>query len=556
MKNRSVLLWSLVTIGVSLVAGFLLPSVTQGKTVAANSGDPLNFKTSKSSRANDAREESSRGQQIRKRVEQSEGSEHWLHWISAIENASLDEFPQLARIAQGNEIFLQLLAQRWFDSDPWHFFHSLEKESDTFSNDPEESFPHGRLSRLLFEKWVRKDADSAIEALSSATKLYGLAGIRMTVFSDVVELDPRSGLPLMKKWGIHNYGPNTKGVEKWARENPEAAAAAIIENAAGFGTEYCMKAVAKVWAKSDPAGALAFAADAKGKEGAILRETVFREWLGKDMAAASDWLTERNDPELDDYYRPMVIEEWAKDEPQEALAWCDEHLTGADLTEAISKLVEGVAAVDIDSAADLVGELEPGEPQQQAAVAVAKKWFPWGFESSGEVPPQAVEWLRGLEDPKVLEAALDEVSWSWSTHDVEGFRSFVTEKGIQSLTAQAFGQLMSASVRNDPEGTLEWASGLGEERSLSASNKAFGSWLYMQPEQASTWFAELPQNDVRRPAMLKSLVTGAVSSQQEAVAVVKLSGLSASDRAEARTIVEESQFSEKRKERMRKLLAE
>ena len=207
----------------------------------------------------------------------------------------------------------------------------------------------------------------------------------------------------------HYRGLHVEGMVKWAQKNPQEAAAAILENAAGSGTEYCMEAVAEVWAKSDPAGALAFATDAKGKEGAILRETVFQQWLGKDMAAASDWLTAQNDPQLDDFYRPMVIEEWAKEDPQEALAWCEEHLTGVELGESLTKLVEGMAKVDIESAAHLVGELEPGRAQQKAAVAVAQKWFPSHYGAS-EIPAKAIDWLRNIEDVEMKEEIL-RIGW-------------------------------------------------------------------------------------------------------------------------------------------------
>ena len=556
MKNRPLLFWILLTIGISFSGGYILHNGTRGSSgnrkYASSSFDA---KASKSLRARKGEEERLRSQQTRINLEESDGCERWLHWISAIENASLHEFPQLARVAHGNESFLQLLAQRWFDRDPWHFFHSLEKESKLISDASGDSFPQEQLSKFLFETWIRKDPDSVIEALSSSTKLrlLGLSGYRRTVFFDIMESDPRRGLTLMNRWDIRRHGPGTKGVEKWAKENPREVAAAILENAAGYGTEHCMEAVAKVWAKSNPEGALAFAMDAKGKEGEVLRETVFREWLAKDMAAASDWLMARNDPELDDSYRPMVIEAWAKEDPHEALAWCEEHLTGADLSESITKLVQGAAAVDIESAADLVAKLEPGKLQREATVELAKEWFPtsWG---DAKITQQAVEWVRSLEDNELKEAVVREVGQSWTAHDMEGFKDFLTEEENLSLPISA--GLVRTALRSDPEGTMEWVSGLEEKRSLSATRTAFVDWLRIQPAQATTWLADLPSDDTRRPTMLKSLVWDVAFSEREAVAAEKLRGLSASDRAQARTMVETSRISEERKERMRKILGQ
>ena len=112
-------------------------------------------------------------------------------------------------------------------------------------------------------------------------------------------------------------------------------------------------------------------------------------------------------------------------------------------------------------------------------------------------------------------------------------------------------------MRKDPEGTLEWTSGLGEEFSLDTSARAFDNWLEIQPDRASSWFDEMPRDDIRRPAMLKSLVLEASDSQYEgAVAAQKLRRLSATDRAEIPRILEGPRFSEERKERMLKILGE
>jgi len=508
--------------------------------------------TSKSSRSSLAEREGAHSRQTRENLEHTEGSEQWLHWISAVENAPLDSLPQLARIARGNKVFLQLLAERWFQVDPWHFFRSLEEEAKLFSDAQDEIFPHDKLSELLFKKWVKEDVDSVIKALSSTTTLLNL---RLNVFSDVVGVDPRRGVPLMAKWGIRNNGPSTRGVKEWARENPQEAASMIMEHSAGFGTEYCMEAVAKVWAQMDPKAALAFAADAQtnGNEGRILQETVFQEWVSKDMAAASDWLENQEDPDLDDFFRPMIIEAWAKDEPHKALAWCNENLTGIDLTKAIAKLAEGAAAADVQSAANLVGELKPGKQQKQAAVIVAKKWFPDPHRSTAKVSPEAIEWLRTLDNLKVREAVLREVSWSWSTHDMKGFRDFLSEEYNQGLSKRVFRQVIDASVRKDPLETLEWASGLGEDRSLSVSKSTFSSWLQMQPANAAKWFGRLPVDDVRRPAMLNSLVWKAAFSQ-EAIAVETLRDLPPSDRAQARAIVARSQMAGEKKQGILDLL--
>ena len=556
MEKRFVTLWTSLTIVVTLAGGYAFRNVTYGNREGSKSAPSvLNTKISKSSQLTEREERKGAIRQTKSNIEQAEGSERWLYWISALENASLDDFPQLARVAQGDESFLQLLAQRWFDADPWHFFRTLEEESNSFSGDQSESFPHDRLGSLIFAKWVQKDADGVIEALSSSAKLLRLADYRITAFSEIMRSDPRRGLLLMNRWEIRNFGPNTQGVVKWAKENPREVAAAILENAAGTGTEHCMEAVASVWAKSDPEGALAFARDAKGTEGAVLRETVFREWSARDIGAASEWLTEQNDPALDDYYRPMVIEAWAKEDPQQALAWCEEHLTGPALTESMTTLMRGVAAVNIELAADLVRDLEPGRPKEQAARMLASQWFPERWSTDSKIPQQAVEWLRSIEENDLKEAILEEVDGAWAEHDAEGYWDFVLEEGNQSLSVSSFHNLVNASMRSDPKGTLEWASGLEGERSLDALDTAFGNWQLIQPTQATAWFRELPNDDARRPAIMETLVTGAAYLPRE-VAAETFRELSSSDRVQARTILENSRVSEERKVRIRELLGE
>ena len=314
--------------------------------------------------------------QVKSKVERSKGSHRWLQWMSGVESASVSDLPGLARMAKGNPGALRMIAYRWIELDPQHLLETLRAEGKYGDHDGEGlAFPIRELSRRLFEEWPKRDPEAAIAALGTSDSLPGVNGLRFTVLNTVFCDDPRRGLELMRTWSIQNYAPSMSGVEKWAGDDPRAAVQAVLDHPAGYGARSSMETIAKVWAGSDPHAAMEFALEVEGRLGEILRATALAEWAGRDWAAAAEWLGEQENDARRSELSPVIVEGWAKEDPQAALAWCEENLEGHHLITAVAKLAEGAAANDLAGAGALVAGMEASPARTQAAIAVGKKWF-------------------------------------------------------------------------------------------------------------------------------------------------------------------------------------
>lgn len=468
---------------------------------------------------------------VGKNTERSRGANHWLHWMAGVENAALADLPGLARMAKDNPIALRMIAYRWCQLDPKHFFETLKKESRFADRSGDEKFPIMEMGRYLFEEWSKDDPEAAIAALSSPDAIVGHQGLRHSVVDSVMRADPRRGLQLLSQWSIFNNGPRQDGVKKWAAENPRDAAQAVLDYPVGFGAEYTMQTVAKIWSRNDPEAALNFALEKKGRLSETLREIALKHWAESDLNGAATWLAGLEDERLQAQLSPSIVEAWAKDDPEAALAWCQENLDGHRLVTAVSRLAAGAAATDQQAAANLVMSMEESPARTQAAISIAQSWWPQGWGGTNEeIPEAAVSWLSGIDDPALQTEVLEKVGWAWSTHDREGMMEFLEGPSGAHAPNSVYRSIMQGLARENPERAMAWAAELPGERATEVAGTAFSVWTNTQPATALDWLLELPATDGRRQALLETFVSS-TAHRDEATALVHLSRIPASDRA-------------------------
>ncbi len=348
----------------------------------------------------------------------SSGVTRWLYWLEALEKATAADFPRLARLAKSNPAALRLVAARWAEVAPRHLFDTLVAASK-FRGD----LPVQRLARALFDTWPQRDPEAAIAALNEPGD-YGMrSSWRMDVATTVLRSDVEQGLRLMADWHIETYDPGMNSVAKWAAADPRHAAQFTLQYSVGYVAQRAMETIGQEWAKTDAPGALAFATANPEVLGMALGTTALRQWAESSLADAAQWLADAND-QTRSRLSPAFVQAWAQKDAAAALAWCDENLSGSSLAQAVGGVLKGAAEKDIAGAAALVTGMDPSAARAEAAVAVARKWFP--EMSSGEAAkPEAVAWLAGL-DPTSVKRVLDEcaVQWGWACSDPKSMAAF------------------------------------------------------------------------------------------------------------------------------------
>ena len=176
---------------------------------------------------------------------------------------------------------------------------------------------------------------------------------------------------------------------------------------------------------------------------------------------------------------------WAETDPEEALAWTLDHLTGNARVGAMSGAVAGLVKKDRDAAVRLVSELPASREKLEAAAAIADSWAP-GYSSNKPMPQPAIEWMEDL-DSKSLERVLDRVAWRWMDNDRDGMAEFLTKPEAAVANRRVFASLGSQFAQHDPKGAMAWAQRLPDGRVEVAAESVFRSWHRSQPDEAKAW---------------------------------------------------------------------
>lgn len=436
----------------------------------------------------------------------SQGVTRWLQWMTAVEKAGPRDYPQLARMAKEMPGALNMLAARWIEKDPKGLFEACRNADESGPG-----FPANELAQLLLESWPKTDPDAVLAALRNSPGLQ--VGWQFTALNSLFSNRPEEALITMSDLRIDNYGPDIKGVAKWAAADPRHATEVALAHPAGYASQMVLEAIGKEWAKSDPEGALAFAAGKDGAPAAELANQVMRQWVEKDLTKASDWLAAADGSERARLL-PAFIEAWGKKDASNALQWCLANTAGSQQAEVITSLVKGTLAQSPDAAAALVVGLDASPLRSKAAVAFAstminKDWWP-GFNSSGQsAKPEAIAWLGQL-DSDARKQVLSNIYWSWSEHDPKGFADYLRTPAGQVAGPETVNAAARSLVREQPLEAMKWASEAPGETRTDALSQTFQAWTNSQPDAAMDWLGKLPASDPRREALYLGAIENAI----------------------------------------------
>ncbi|RYD36313.1 MAG: hypothetical protein EOP87_05700 [Verrucomicrobiaceae bacterium] len=165
------------------------------------------------------------------------------------------------------------------------------------------------------------------------------------------------------------------------------------------------------WAEVDPTAAMAHA-NTMGFAAGFVRPTILQSWASVDPENAAKYYNE-NPREFSMMGGPgpgggngasMIAAEWAKQDPQAALAWASS-LSGGDKNRAMTSVIREIAMNDPKKAAEMAGSMDPAE-RGDAYTSIARSY---GAKNFGE----AEIWVRSLpadEQGAAMASALEGLS--------------------------------------------------------------------------------------------------------------------------------------------------
>ena len=475
------------------------------------------------------------------------GAKRWLLLVSAAEHASTAEMSTLIRIARDDSAAIRMLAARWAELDPSAMFSSLYADFLLPDNTPGALPSRWILSDVLFEEWAKSDLPAAIRALTDAPSFSARDNLRMTLANTAMKTDVETGLRVMADWGIRNYSPDMKGVAAWAARDPQHSAEAVLKFSSGYAAQEALKEVGKAWGKSDPAGGLRFAATLEPQQRAMLGAEVMRNWAAADLKSAAAFGTGQPD-QFRNALAPGLVETWGKSDPAAALAWSQENLKGIARTEAIAGVIKSAAEKNLTTASQLVSDMEPGAAQNRACASIFETWFAKG---PGE-RDAAFEWLASLPDSTARTAAIERVQWNWMWREPEAVRDFISGPHGDLASQNMINQVARNQTAKNPEAAMDWAGGLGANRTAEARRAVLESWLQIRPEGAADYARKLPAGPERESAI--GTVTQTLLWQSPGQAGAWIRSLSAAEQKTAREMIDQRGLPEDKRRQLEEAL--
>lgn len=252
------------------------------------------------------------------------------------------------------------------------------------------------------------------------------------------------------------------------------------------------------WGEVDPMGALAFA-NTLGFQGAFVRPTVLQSWASVDPENAAKYFSEnprefaamgfgpgRGGPGGDSG-ASVIAAEWAKLDPEAALAWAN-GLNGRDKSAALNSVIAEMATKDPNKAAQVAATLT-GDDQARAYSEIAAKWSSTDFAA-------AEAWIATLpaeSRDRAMASALESLALT----DPEGAAAKVASLPEGRDKDRAIEDIAGPWARKDPAAAAAWVSQQQTDDIDDAIRPVMSSWASTDPTSALKWIEALPQGELK-----------------------------------------------------------
>lgn len=205
-------------------------------------------------------------------------------------------------------------------------------------------------------------------------------------------------------------------------------------------------------------------------------------------------MEQQEDPEVHRHLQGRLLDSWAKDDPEGAIAyaqkitdpdarqnalvqvmdqWVDQDPKGARLqidrldgeirAKVSSQFIGSLAYHDVDSAVDLLDQelsqakdLAARQQYAEAAQRIAHQWAQHDLQG-------AADWATSLQDPKAQEQAVHRVANNWAQYDSRGTSEWIAGLPHGPARDGAINSLVSCIWNSDPEGAFAWANSLSDD---------------------------------------------------------------------------------------------
>lgn len=285
------------------------------------------------------------------------------------------------------------------------------------------------------------------------------------------------------------------------------------------------------WGEVDPQGALSFS-KTMGFGGMFARPTILQSWASVDPENAAKYFSE-NPREFTGMGGPgrgpggdsgasVIAAEWAKLDPEAALAWAS-GLEGRDKTAALNSVISEMASKDPAKAIQAASSLT-GEDQTRAYSEIASKWASSDFAS-------AEAWIQSLP-AEARDGAMASALQTLAQSDPVTAAAKVAGLPAGEVRDRAIADVAGPWARTDPAAAAAWVAQQQSENIDNAIRPVMVTWAGQNSTAALSWIQQQPQGDLRDEAT----ATYIFASRGEPQTSIQLAETIADDGTRNRTI--------------------
>ena len=294
------------------------------------------------------------------------------------------------------------------------------------------------------------------------------------LFSKWAEVDPNAAMAHTDKMGFTGMFVKPTVLQSWASVDPVNAAAYFDKNPREFAMMGMMggpggpgfgrgrggggaaSIIAGEWAKQDPDAALAWAQNLKGGENRGAVSSVLEQVAQNDPKKAASML-----PGIDERERAnasaAIAREWAVKDWGGAEAWIN-GLPAEERDDAFSSAVRGLAATDPQLAASKFAALPEGRSRDQAAEEIAT--------ALGRDNPRAgIDWVMSNGSQDAQQEAIRPLMMNLARSNDGGARQVIDTLPAGEVRDRAVSTYVFSNISSNPKEVISVAETIADERS-------------------------------------------------------------------------------------------
>ncbi len=399
----------------------------------------------------------------------------------------------------------------------------LDSQSNPYDYQVQQS-----MKSALFDRWAMVDPDGALAYMKSckqrsfqreiAGELFGALAkadparallelrdlpkgeLRQTAGTQVIgalaDSDPSAACDLLEQestpdgWGSYAA---SQVFSKWAKTDPQAAAARLAEMPLDRVDENCASSLAGTWAKLDPAAALEWAKTLKGEWKSNSSRAVYYAMSLKDPTAA--WEQLKGEP---GYLRGQLVSSVlnvvADEDPDKAFAMLQGLESKSERRIGADGFIGQMAWSDTRLALDFLGRLD--DPATRRAQLGDMMYY-----ATWNDPELVADQVAKMTDREKIETS-GAVLRGLVSSDPEKAEKYFNDLPETQRDPFALRRMMSEYADKDPKKAFDFALSLANPQEQSAAlNSVFSQWSNADPEAAAAGWKKLPAGQGRLEAL-------------------------------------------------------